>query len=333
MATTVPDSYAGAVNAMLSSLAEIEDLLEPLFTTSTSLNETLVKLDTEKRCQLELMVAYAINTLAFVNLKTNGTAPNTHPVMKELARIKNYTEKLKNATTVSKPSMNIDKDAADRFIRGALASNNIADKKEESDAAAQKAKEADSTESVSSTPSSSSTKKHKRFDPFQGYENQQQTTSSSRPSASSSTDGPSRKKAKSKQTQIRAMSSLKIVNSPAAPAALGPYSQAIAANGLVFCSGSIPIDPKSGEIVGSDVQAQTRQVFANMTEVLKASNASLSSVVKTTVFLKNMNDFAAMNAVYAELMGDARPARSTVEVARLPKDVLVEIECIAVANN
>ncbi|KAG0233387.1 hypothetical protein BGW42_007471 [Actinomortierella wolfii] len=135
------------------------------------------------------------------------------------------------------------------------------------------------------------------------------------------------------RTQIRAMSSLKIVNSPAAPAALGPYSQAIAANGLVFCSGSIPIDPKSGEIVGSDVQAQTRQVFANMTEVLKASNASLSSVVKTTVFLKNMNDFAAMNAVYAELMGDARPARSTVEVARLPKDVLVEIECIAVANN
>ncbi|KAG0233388.1 DNA-binding protein c1d [Actinomortierella wolfii] len=199
MTTTVPDSYAGAVNAMLSSLAEIEDLLEPLFTTSTSLNETLAKLDTEKRCQLELMVAYAINTLAFVNLKTNGTAPNTHPVMKELARIKNYTEKLKNATTVSKPSMNIDKDAADRFIRGALASNNIADKKEESDAAAQKAKEADSTESVSSTPSSSSTKKHKRFDPFQGYENQQQTTSSSRPSASSSTDGPSRKKAKSKQ--------------------------------------------------------------------------------------------------------------------------------------
>ncbi|KAF9975030.1 hypothetical protein BGZ73_001437 [Actinomortierella ambigua] len=129
------------------------------------------------------------------------------------------------------------------------------------------------------------------------------------------------------------MSSLKVINSSAAPAALGPYSQAIAANGLVFCSGSIPIDPKTMEIVGSDVQAQTRQVFANMTEVLKASNASLSSVVKTTVFLKNMNDFTAMNAVYAELMGDARPARSTVEVARLPKDVLVEIECVAVVNN
>ncbi|KAG0267534.1 hypothetical protein DFQ27_008675 [Actinomortierella ambigua] len=135
------------------------------------------------------------------------------------------------------------------------------------------------------------------------------------------------------KTQIRTMSSLKVINSSAAPAALGPYSQAIAANGLVFCSGSIPIDPKSGEIIGSEVKAQTRQVFANMTEVLKASNASLSSVVKTTVFLKNMNDFVAMNEVYGELMGDARPARSTVEVARLPKDVLVEIECVAVVNN
>ncbi|KAF9975031.1 hypothetical protein BGZ73_001438 [Actinomortierella ambigua] len=193
MATTLPDSHAGAVNAMLSSLAEVETLLEPLFATPTSLNETLAKLDTEKRCQLELLVAYAINTLAYVNLKTSGIAPNTHPVMKELARIKNYTEKLKAATTVSKPTQSVDTEAAGRFIRGALASNVIADKKE----AAAKNQENDSgsnSDQGAAEPSSASAKKGKRTTPS---ETQRQRTEST--SSAGSTDGPSRKKSKSKK--------------------------------------------------------------------------------------------------------------------------------------
>lgn len=116
-----------------------------------------------------------------------------------------------------------------------------------------------------------------------------------------------------------------------APAAIGPYSQAIKANGLVFVSGQISIEPKSGQIVRGDVAMQTERVLTNVREILTASGSSLDHVVKTTVFLKNMEDFAAMNAVYARYFAQTPPARSTVEVARLPKDVLVEIDVIAVA--
>ena len=114
-----------------------------------------------------------------------------------------------------------------------------------------------------------------------------------------------------------------------APAALGPYSQAIRANGMIYCSGQIPINPATGAIEAKTIEAQTAQSITNLRNVLEKAGSSLAKVVKTTVFIKNMNDFAALNKVYAELFGDTKPARSCVEVARLPKDVLVEIECIA----
>ncbi|KAG0211104.1 hypothetical protein BGX28_008532 [Mortierella sp. GBA30] len=120
----------------------------------------------------------------------------------------------------------------------------------------------------------------------------------------------------------------KIIHSENAPAALGPYSQAIVANGFVFCSGSIGIHPKTG-VVPASLEEQTEQVFANMGAVLHASKSSFAQIVKTTVFLKDLKDFDAVNKIYAKNMGGALPARSCVEVARLPKDVLVEIECIA----
>ncbi|KAG8832748.1 hypothetical protein FRC17_000758 [Serendipita sp. 399] len=116
-----------------------------------------------------------------------------------------------------------------------------------------------------------------------------------------------------------------------APSAIGPYQQAIKANGFVFVSGCIPLEPTSMEIVSGGITDQTKQVFKNLTAVVEASGSSLDKVVKTTVFLKSMNDFAAMNAVYAQTFGDHKPARSAVEVSRLPKDVLVEVECIALA--
>lgn len=119
-----------------------------------------------------------------------------------------------------------------------------------------------------------------------------------------------------------------IIATPSAPAAAGPYSQAIRANGLVFVAGQLPLGLDG--TIAEGVEAQTRQSLANVCAVLEAAGASAADVVKTTVFLKNMNDFAAMNAVYAETFGQALPARSTIEVARLPRDVLVEIECIAV---
>ncbi|KAI9208038.1 Endoribonuclease L-PSP/chorismate mutase-like protein [Polychytrium aggregatum] len=129
-------------------------------------------------------------------------------------------------------------------------------------------------------------------------------------------------------------SALKHIQTENAPKAIGPYSQAIVANGLVYTAGQIPFDPATMQIVGEgDIKAQTRQAIKNLSAVLTAANASLSSVVKTTVFLKNMNDFNDMNSIYSELFGDARPARSAVEVARLPRDVLVEIECVAVVSN
>ena len=120
-----------------------------------------------------------------------------------------------------------------------------------------------------------------------------------------------------------------VVSTPAAPKALGPYSQALVAGGFVFCSGQIPIDPATNSISAATVEDQTRQSIKNLSAVLEAAGSSLSKVVKTTVFIKDMNDFAAVNGVYAEMFGDTKPARSCVEVARLPKDVKIEIECIA----
>lgn len=119
-----------------------------------------------------------------------------------------------------------------------------------------------------------------------------------------------------------------IVATDAAPQAIGPYSQAISAGNLVFCSGQIPLTPQ-GVVIEGDVAAQTRQVLINLSAVLAAAGSSLGQVVKTTVFLADMNDFAAMNAVYAEFFPAAPPARSTVQVARLPRDVRVEIEAVA----
>ena len=115
------------------------------------------------------------------------------------------------------------------------------------------------------------------------------------------------------------------------PKAIGPYSQAIKANGLVFLSGQIALDPATQQIITGDVAAQTERVLQNLEGILKAAGSSLEQVVKTTVFLKNMSDFAAMNDVYGRYFTQAPPARSTVEVARLPKEVLVEIDVIALA--
>lgn len=122
---------------------------------------------------------------------------------------------------------------------------------------------------------------------------------------------------------------MKVISTENAPGAIGPYSQAIVANGMVFCSGQIPIDPATGEFVSEDVSEQTEQVFKNLAAVLEAAGASLESVVKTTVFLADMNDFAAMNEVYGRYFVTNKPARATVQVARLPRDARVEIECIA----
>ncbi|KAF8925456.1 hypothetical protein EDD21DRAFT_383024 [Dissophora ornata] len=129
LSPTLPQNHSNATNALLASLAELEEMLSPLFATPNSLSETLAKLDSESRCQMELLIAYAINTFAFINLKANGTAPSTHPVMQELKRIKAYTERLRNVTEGYKAKMEVDRDAAARLIRGALASNNIADRK------------------------------------------------------------------------------------------------------------------------------------------------------------------------------------------------------------
>ena len=120
-----------------------------------------------------------------------------------------------------------------------------------------------------------------------------------------------------------------VIATDAGPKAIGPYSQAINANGLVFLSGQIPLDPATQQLIGGDVGAQTERVLQNITGILTAAGSSLAQVVKTTVFLKSMNDFAAMNEVYGRHFTAEPPARSTVEVARLPKDVLVEIDVIA----
>ncbi len=120
-----------------------------------------------------------------------------------------------------------------------------------------------------------------------------------------------------------------IVSTEKAPAAIGPYSQAIAAAGLVFCSGQIPLDPASGQIIEGGIESQTRRVLDNLTAVLQAAGSSPEQVVKTTIFLADMNDFATVNTIYAEYFGTEPPARSTVQVARLPRDVRVEVEAIA----
>ncbi|CEG66530.1 Putative Endoribonuclease L-PSP [Rhizopus microsporus] len=122
------------------------------------------------------------------------------------------------------------------------------------------------------------------------------------------------------------------VNADNAPAALGPYSHAVKVNNLVYTSGQIALDPATGDIVKGGIKEQTEQVLKNLETVLKASGSSLDKVVKTTVFLKDMNDFVAMNEVYGYFFSDHKPARSAVQVARLPKDVDVEIECIALTN-
>jgi len=114
-----------------------------------------------------------------------------------------------------------------------------------------------------------------------------------------------------------------------APGAIGPYSQAVKAGNMVYCSGQIPIDPATGEFVSSDVAEQTRQVLKNLSAVLEAAGSNLNNVVKTTVFLADMNDFTAMNEIYAEFFSDNKPARATVQAARLPRDARVEIDCIA----
>jgi 2-iminobutanoate/2-iminopropanoate deaminase len=120
-----------------------------------------------------------------------------------------------------------------------------------------------------------------------------------------------------------------VVSTPDAPKAIGPYSQAIRANGFVFVSGQVAIDPATQQVISGDVGAQTDRVLKNLSAILKAADSGLDKVVRSTVFLKNMNDFAAMNEVYGKYFSAAPPARSTVEVARLPKDVLVEIDVIA----
>ena len=117
-----------------------------------------------------------------------------------------------------------------------------------------------------------------------------------------------------------------------APKALGPYSQAIRAGELVFCSGQVAIDPVRNEVIQGDVAAQTERVLKNLSAVLWQAGTDIDKVVKTTVFLKNMSDFAAMNEVYGRFFSKNPPARSTVEVARLPKDVLVEIDVIAMMS-
>ncbi len=123
------------------------------------------------------------------------------------------------------------------------------------------------------------------------------------------------------------------ISTPHAPAAIGPYSQAISSGQFVYTSGQIALDPSSGELVGADVQAQTHRVLQNLQAVLTSAGSSLTSVVKTTVFLASMSDFQAMNAVYATYFTGVAPARSTVAVAELPRHALVEIECIALIEN
>jgi 2-iminobutanoate/2-iminopropanoate deaminase len=123
-----------------------------------------------------------------------------------------------------------------------------------------------------------------------------------------------------------------IIKTEGAPTAIGPYSQAVRAGGFIFCSGQIPLDPKTGEFVAGGVAEQTEQVMRNLTAVLEAAGSGLNRIVKTTVFLADMNDFAAMNEVYGRYFQENPPARATVQAARLPRDARVEIEAIALVG-
>jgi len=114
-----------------------------------------------------------------------------------------------------------------------------------------------------------------------------------------------------------------------APRPIGPYSQAIEVNGFIFTSGQIALDPEKGEIVSTNIEQQTHRVIKNLQAVLESGNSSLAKVVKTTIFLSNMDHFATVNSIYGEYFNQTKPARSTVEVRRLPKDALIEIDCIA----
>lgn len=124
---------------------------------------------------------------------------------------------------------------------------------------------------------------------------------------------------------------MQAISTDRAPGAIGPYSQAVRAGGMIFCSGQIPIDPQTGAFVSDDVAEQTEQVLKNLAAVLEAAGTTLNDVVKTTVFLADMNDFAAMNEVYGKYFAENKPARATVQAARLPRDARVEIDCIAIA--
>jgi 2-iminobutanoate/2-iminopropanoate deaminase len=122
---------------------------------------------------------------------------------------------------------------------------------------------------------------------------------------------------------------MKVVATDSAPKAIGPYSQAIVMNGMVFVSGQIPIDPATGNLIDGPIADQTQRVMTNLAAILEAAGTSLAKVVKTTVYLKDMGDFAEMNEVYGSHFPDHKPARATVQVAKLPRDVSVEIDCIA----
>lgn len=127
-----------------------------------------------------------------------------------------------------------------------------------------------------------------------------------------------------------AQNKIRVVKTYDAPEAIGPYSQAIESNGFLFLSGQIAIDPSTNQIVGSNIESQTRQIFKNIKAVLKAAGTKMNNVVKCTVFMTDLNEFNKMNKLYEEEFEGHKPARSTVQVARLPKDVLIEIECVAV---
>jgi len=122
---------------------------------------------------------------------------------------------------------------------------------------------------------------------------------------------------------------MKIISTPHAPAAIGPYSQAVVSNGFAFVSGQVPLHPATGKIVEGDITAQTERVLENLKAVLEACGSSLAHVVKTTVYLKDMGEFAGMNEVFARYFPENPPARATIEAARLPRDVRIEIDCIA----
>ena len=122
-----------------------------------------------------------------------------------------------------------------------------------------------------------------------------------------------------------------VISTPNAPQAIGPYAQAIRAGGLVFVSGQLAVEPATGQLIEGDIGAMTRRIFANLNAVLEAAGSSLAKVVKVTVFLADMDDFQAMNSVYAEFFPASPPARSTVQVARLPREARIEVEAIALA--